>query len=179
MFLCMRLVFIYFILATLWDNVLPDEKRAKKGTLFRLGWPVLCKFQPQSYDCSFNDTSEARFYFDTDMRDCMTFEYSDCVPSYNKFMTLTECNTNCRLSGPQHVSENYTANIYCRYQPEFGDCQNYHPMYYFDMSERRCKGFSYSGCGGNRNKFQSPIVCKAVCTAAVPYPKHYLFMSDF
>lgn len=37
-----------------------------------------------------------RYYFDVQMRDCMTFEYSDCLPSYNKFITLPECHNYCR-----------------------------------------------------------------------------------
>ncbi|XP_026727686.1 tissue factor pathway inhibitor-like [Trichoplusia ni] len=179
MLLCLRLVFFYFVLTVLWNNVLPHDRRAKKGDLLRLGWPVLCRFQPQSADCSFNESAEARFYFDITMKECMTFEYSDCVPSYNRFISLSECNSFCHESYSRSIFRNYTANIYCRYQPEFGDCNSYYPMFYFDISERRCKGFSYSGCGGNRNKFSSARLCKAVCSGAVKHPKHYLFMTEF
>ncbi|XP_026727725.1 kunitz-type U19-barytoxin-Tl1a-like [Trichoplusia ni] len=177
---CLRFFLTFFTFCSLWSDSSPRENNlAKKGSLFRLGWPVLCKFQPQSYDCLINDTSVFRFYYDVKMRDCMTFEYFDCVPSYNKFTSLAECHNICRWSGLKTIYSNYTANIYCLFQPEFGDCNSYYPMYYFDISERRCKGFSYSGCGGNRNRFQTPIACKAVCSEAVPYPKHYLFMKDF
>lgn len=39
--------------------------------------------------------------------------------------------------------------------------------YYYDMSDQVCKGFGYSGCGGNNNRFPSPLVCAAVCSSAV------------
>lgn len=48
--------------------------------------------------------------------------------------------------------------------------KHYHDFrFFFDVNTGSCRGFSYSGCGGNYNRFPSVSVCKAVC---VPYIKH-------
>lgn len=41
--------------------------------------------------------------------------------------------------------------------------------WYFDMSTRACRGFSYSGCGGNHNRFPNSQMCNAVCGAAIEF----------
>jgi hypothetical protein len=44
-----------------------------------------------------------------------------------------------------------------------GGCQEPSPRYYFDASTRRCTTFTYSGCGGNDNNFDSLERCEAIC----------------
>jgi hypothetical protein len=38
------------------------------------------------------------------------------------------------------------------------------PRYYFDATASTCKPFTYSGCKGNANNFQSLSSCRARCT---------------
>ncbi|CAB3225962.1 unnamed protein product [Arctia plantaginis] len=124
--------------------------------------------QPNGYDCSQwqNGSSIPRYYYDLKMRTCATFDYFECKVSLNNFISLFECNEHCRVAGYQRINVT-KPSVYCRLQPDFGDCHNYHPMFYYDITTRSCKGFSYGGCGGNRNKFENAQKCVAVCSGIV------------
>jgi len=37
-------------------------------------------------------------------------------------------------------------------------------MYYYDVPTASCKIFNYGGCGGNKNKFDSPQECMDACS---------------
>ncbi|KAJ0183940.1 hypothetical protein K1T71_000363 [Dendrolimus kikuchii] len=131
-------------------------------------WRVWCKFQPNSFSCTDNITGVPRFYYDTQLGDCKTFTYRHCPTTLNSFETITLCHQYCQDDGPSIITaKNISEKIFCRFQPDFGNCHDYHPMYYYDLTERTCKGFSYSGCGGNNNKFVNQQLCVAVCGHAV------------
>lgn len=44
-----------------------------------------------------------------------------------------------------------------------GRCNNNILRVYFDKTSSRCRLFSYSGCEGNRNNFQTEKDCYNVC----------------
>uniref|UniRef100_A0A023G1A9 Putative bilaris n=1 Tax=Amblyomma parvum TaxID=251391 RepID=A0A023G1A9_AMBPA len=44
-----------------------------------------------------------------------------------------------------------------------GYCKNKVPSWYFDFWSLRCKGFLYSGCGGNGNRFTTEEECQRSC----------------
>lgn len=41
-------------------------------------------------------------------------------------------------------------------------------MYYYNVESGRCESFNYSGRGGNRNRFRSPIQCLRRCACNAP-----------
>ena len=51
----------------------------------------------------------------------------------------------------------------CKLTPSVGDCQASVTRYFFDSSLGRCKPFTYSGCGGNKNRFESFRDCIKQC----------------
>ncbi|XP_061728485.1 WAP four-disulfide core domain protein 6A-like isoform X2 [Cydia pomonella] len=69
--------------------------------------------------------------------------------------------------GPHPIEDVLPENAACHLQPDFGDCQDYIPMFYFDISVKRCLGFAFSGCGGNQNRFYNDKTCAAVCNEAI------------
>ncbi|XP_035438640.1 actinia tenebrosa protease inhibitors-like [Spodoptera frugiperda] len=126
---------------------------------------VYCKWQPNSHSCGKGGT-ERKYYFDIQLNQCVRFLYAHCNHSYNMFDTKRQCMESCE-DEYSHPVTNVTANVICRYQPDFGNCQFYNPMWYFDIVEMRCKGFSYSGCAGNENRFSTIEECLTVCGTAV------------
>ncbi|VDL71796.1 unnamed protein product [Nippostrongylus brasiliensis] len=44
-----------------------------------------------------------------------------------------------------------------------GSCTAPTNRFYYDASSATCKRFTYSGCGGNANNFQSFASCQATC----------------
>ncbi|XP_069364834.1 thrombin inhibitor hemalin-like [Maniola hyperantus] len=125
---------------------------------------VICKFQPNSYDCDGSGWSRPRFYFDLKLEDCKSYYIGNCPYNLNAFNTLSECHNTCRDVGTKRAPTNLTSRIFCRLQHDFGHCDSYHPSWFYDVTIRRCRGFSYSGCGGNMNRFQSQQDCSKACS---------------
>ncbi|XP_059054488.1 kunitz-type serine protease inhibitor A-like [Achroia grisella] len=141
----------------------------KEDVLRDYGWDVWCKLQPNGYDCNGKGFTSSRFYYDLKMEDCKTFTFGQCPRDKNHFNTLKECQQQCRDSGFHTIKGNLSQKISCRLQPDFGKCNDYYPMWYFDLSVRACKGFSYSGCGGNSNRFATAQICTGTCSSIVDY----------
>ncbi|KAJ8737048.1 hypothetical protein PYW07_000319 [Mythimna separata] len=122
---------------------------------------IYCKFQANQYKCG--KTVQFSYYYDTEKNTCQPFDYGYCLHPYNVYPTLHACTDDCRDMNHYRTQSNLTANIFCRLQPEFGSCNSYHPRFYYDMVEMTCKGFSYSGCGGNQNRFDQATLCMDTC----------------
>lgn len=48
-----------------------------------------------------------------------------------------------------------------------GPCRVKIPRWYFVVETGRCAPFTFGGCGGNRNNFESEEYCMAVCSSSV------------
>ncbi|CAG4955522.1 unnamed protein product [Colias eurytheme] len=103
------------------------------------------------------------------MENCIAKYVGQCDYEFNTFSNLKECYEACRDSTRKEIKGNITAKIFCRLQPDFGRCNSYHPMWYFDLTSRTCRGFSYSGCGGNMNRFPSQQDCVTSCGSYVTF----------
>lgn len=44
-----------------------------------------------------------------------------------------------------------------------GPCEALDPRYYYNSSTRRCEQFSYGGCCGNANNFETLAACTNAC----------------
>ncbi|EPB73257.1 Kunitz/Bovine pancreatic trypsin inhibitor domain protein [Ancylostoma ceylanicum] len=51
----------------------------------------------------------------------------------------------------------------CLLPKEIGKCKETYPFYHFDRSSKSCQPFSYSGCGGNENRFMTLSQCDGLC----------------
>ncbi|XP_067004138.2 kunitz-type serine protease inhibitor A [Anabrus simplex] len=47
-----------------------------------------------------------------------------------------------------------------------GPCRAYFPAYYYNPTSDKCDKFTYSGCGGNNNRFSSLKLCEQSCKDA-------------
>ncbi|KAJ8737178.1 hypothetical protein PYW07_000449 [Mythimna separata] len=148
-----------------------DKIRNIPYHLRKINYNLICRLQPNGYPCD-EDHSHAKFYFDIVLKTCSTFYYNECEYALNQFDSLNECNSICyeAMLLNDNVLNNLTRDVICRLQPDSGTCNKYFPMYYFDISTRLCKGFSYSGCEGNFNRFETELECKSVCNEAIPVP---------
>lgn len=45
-----------------------------------------------------------------------------------------------------------------------GNCSTYRERYYFDVVDKTCKKFYYTGCNGNRNNFRTLEECHGICS---------------
>uniref|UniRef100_A0A158PC57 Kunitz/Bovine pancreatic trypsin inhibitor domain protein n=1 Tax=Angiostrongylus cantonensis TaxID=6313 RepID=A0A158PC57_ANGCA len=114
--------------------------------------PTYCsdKFDPTyRHSCGDGHWVEKAF-FDHETGRCNTFWWDGCIStSQNIFNDLRTCQKLCEDQG--EISVVLLAFI-CSY-----------PAYYFDRPTRSCRPFSYSGCGGNENRFLTLSQCENLC----------------
>ena len=48
---------------------------------------------------------------------------------------------------------------WCNLPYDGGDCEAEFPAWYFNKQTGACEEFSYGGCGGNKNNFETPEEC--------------------
>ncbi|KAJ0063746.1 hypothetical protein NL108_006685 [Boleophthalmus pectinirostris] len=58
----------------------------------------------------------------------------------------------------------------CTLEAETGPCRASMPRWHFDISRRKCVRFTYGGCAGNRNNFDSEEYCMSVCKRLILPP---------
>jgi len=51
----------------------------------------------------------------------------------------------------------------CDYPPETGSCNAAFARFYFDPGNSQCREFTWGGCGGNANNFETREACEAAC----------------
>lgn len=97
-----------------------------------------------------------RWYFDTDAGVCDRFVWGGCGGNANNFQSRDDCSATC---GDPDV---------CALPADGGPCDGAFPRWYHDSASATCKQFTYGGCGGNDNNFQTFAECREACGAEDP-----------
>uniref|UniRef100_A0A915E845 BPTI/Kunitz inhibitor domain-containing protein n=1 Tax=Ditylenchus dipsaci TaxID=166011 RepID=A0A915E845_9BILA len=82
----------------------------------------------------------ARWYYNPDDRECVSFQYNGKRGNQNNFLSQTECQRTCPGIGRQ-------------------------TRYAFNRQTGQCVAFEYTGCGGNLNNFLTMADCTSTCGA--------------
>ncbi|CAH8499282.1 unnamed protein product, partial [Heterobilharzia americana] len=51
----------------------------------------------------------------------------------------------------------------CALPMKKGYCPKKHKRFYYDSKSQQCLEFTYSGCGGNKNRFHTTEDCERAC----------------
>ncbi|UJR36199.1 hypothetical protein I4U23_028932 [Adineta vaga] len=51
----------------------------------------------------------------------------------------------------------------CQLPKETGPCRAAHPRFYYNSATKTCDTFTYGGCGGNKNNFNTKNGCEKTC----------------
>ncbi|XP_049534828.1 papilin isoform X3 [Anopheles darlingi] len=124
----------------------------------------------------------AHWYFDTKDNRCRQFYYGGCGGNGNNFVDEQACISRCIDDGAKQEPTQTEApqrrppvaepspgeqfdRRYCQLPMDHGDreCKPYQGRFYFDSAEGVCKLFTYTGCGGNQNNFQTEAECEQSC----------------
>ncbi|EEC13394.1 serine proteinase inhibitor, putative, partial [Ixodes scapularis] len=148
------------------------------------GVPEVCTLEPDEGVCDsgMRRRDEFRYFFNPETEECEFFSYSGCNGNGNNFKTEDQCKERCRAPtaptptstpNPTEPTTEYVPDAprlpaLCMLEPEQGFCDSGASgsevfRYFFDPKTKECKFFSYSGCNGNGNNFETAEQCKERC----------------
>jgi len=128
----------------------------------------ICSLPHDSGSC---DRKEFRYFYNSLERRCKLFVYGGCKGNQNNFLSEIDCVRRCgdkaaidALALPELGPTPSLPEIdQCSLVKDEGICPGNVPRFYFDQLAERCLLFSYGGCGGNTNNFQSEESCISTC----------------
>ncbi|XP_043223530.1 papilin-like [Amphibalanus amphitrite] len=106
------------------------------------------------------EPTRAWFYRASEGR-CRQFTYGGCGGNDNKFVSEEQCRRRCG---------DYKGHDACSLQPSAGECTSSQIRWHYHRPSATCVPFSYTGCGGNANRFSSQEECRAICVGGSELP---------
>jgi len=116
---------------------------------------------------------------------CEKFVFGGCDETGNNFRSQRKCQKTCGYLASQRVMENDAVYFseeeeeeeeeeaveteserpdrVCNQPKLIGLCRARFDRFYFDSASGKCKPFTYGGCDGNENNFNTRADCKALC----------------
>ncbi|XP_039629616.1 BPTI/Kunitz domain-containing protein [Polypterus senegalus] len=111
-------------------------------------------------DEGYGDGYFFRVYYNKTLDNCQPFSYRGSGGNLNKFITDKMCMRNCSSKGYEVYPE---SDKVCSMKVDPGFCQGRYLLFYYNSTKKACKTFSYTGCGGNGNRFVTKEICNETC----------------
>ncbi|CAB3398665.1 unnamed protein product [Caenorhabditis bovis] len=116
-----------------------------------------------------------RFYYDRNYGKCSQMWYLGCGGNANNFYSYETCQRTCQpLKTPAIERKPRASREVCYEAPgDRGTCATNSSVvalqrWTYTASSARCSQFTYSGCGGNRNRFATEHICQQTCKGMKP-----------
>lgn len=140
----------------------------------------ICYLPAETGDCA---DYKANWYWDTKDSRCRQFYYGGCGGNENNFKTELDCQSRCQhhegsrpvtpAPPPRQAPEEPRTEVprpeqpftvdSCQLSYEVGNCGEQLRRYYYNYAYGSCEEFTYSGCDGNQNNFETPEECERHC----------------
>nr|XP_023024406.1 papilin-like [Leptinotarsa decemlineata] len=121
-----------------------------------------CTLPPVPGPCN---NTYVQYYFDPATDSCQPFKFGGCGGNYNRFQDQASCEQRCKKTHPEHV-ETQAPPIQidmCLRDADPGNCSGDSVAFFYDRMTSKCTPFTYTGCGGNDNRFNSEEQCERQC----------------
>ncbi|XP_061180805.1 actinia tenebrosa protease inhibitors-like [Saccostrea echinata] len=104
-----------------------------------------------------------RYYFNE--KDCTEFVYGGCGGNENNFETQEQCEVTCKndINNTKEEEPEVTLFGVCQMEDDKGNCSDFSVKWFYNFKSGRCNRFWYSGCGGNKNRFDDEDSCLSRC----------------
>lgn len=101
-----------------------------------------------------------RWFYEPLARRCEQFKYGNCLGNRNNFESENDCMSHCHRDDepeePQSVS-------ICEAPRNPGDGNTREVKFFFNRDTATCEAFTYTGAGGNGNRFETKEQCERQC----------------
>jgi len=119
-----------------------------------------CSLPPDSGPCQ---DRLVRYYFDPENSKCQKFQYGGCSGNENNYFSLGECERICLNPSISRKSTSPRRRNTCMMAEDAGTCEGHVSRWRWDQSRGECVMFTWSGCGGNSNNFNTKDKCVFRC----------------
>ncbi|KAI6241997.1 hypothetical protein M3Y99_00276400 [Aphelenchoides fujianensis] len=126
----------------------------------------VCNAPPSTGQCQLR---VAKWHYDPEQQQCRIFYWSGCGGNGNRFSSASECAALCQAE--TRVVHNEDA---CLQPRDSGPCIDAITQWYYDPSIGDCRKFTFGGCRGNSNRFNTQTECQQRCRAPVAKVKTQL-----
>lgn len=101
-----------------------------------------------------------KWYYDTREERCRLFYYGGCDGNENRFDEEDACISKC----DKKIKELEPFQLqHCFLSPDTGPCHKDVPRWHYNAHDGTCSQFTFGGCGGNQNNFDSSEACASAC----------------
>ncbi|XP_035827544.1 papilin-like [Aplysia californica] len=106
-----------------------------------------------------------RYFYNSKTNRCEFFYYGGCQGNENNFASKSACTSRCmrRRNRGKRATLGRMTREDCQLPPDQGNCRNFEKAFYFNSNTQKCEAFTYGGCLGNKNRFESVESCQAQC----------------
>lgn len=108
-----------------------------------------------------------KFYFNKDTKRCEILRYGGCQGNGNNFNSLKECHSACQdhLDDPSAGFAVHLKSSQCMLPAVEGEmaCMAAIPKWTFNPVTARCERYTYGGCHGTQNLYNSQRECMRTC----------------
>lgn len=67
-----------------------------------------------------------------------------------------------------------SADNVCELPKDKGPCKAAIKRFYYDSNKKKCKEFTYGGCQGNANNFESKEECQKECSSGKSFKSYWV-----
>ncbi|XP_058034716.1 kunitz-type serine protease inhibitor kunitoxin-Tel1-like [Ahaetulla prasina] len=106
------------------------------------------RFPTYSEKCRF---PKERFFYNVTSKSCERFLDYGCPMNVNTYLTRKKCQQFC------------SEIDVCQMPPEKGGCNDKRQHWFYDPKNKDCRTFTFGGCGGNLNNFNTRRDCRLRC----------------
>lgn len=108
-----------------------------------------------------------RFAYHPEKDQCEMFIYGGCGGNENNFLTKKECEEKCMATVMMKIVQPIEK---CNQHIVTGPCRGRFEKWAYNSSSLICQKFTYGGCGGNYNRFETEKECQSECYNRIVQP---------